>query len=66
VRTRLGTPNLYMMLYRNLTVAFCMMFSTSITSIHLVKVSITTNKNLNPPDALDKTPTMSISHITKG
>jgi hypothetical protein len=66
MRIHLGTSNLYMMLYRNLTIASCMMFSTSITSIHLVKVSIATNKNLNPPDALDKTPTMSISHISKG
>jgi hypothetical protein len=32
-------------------------------SFHLVKVSIAMNKNLNPPDALGKAPTMSIFHI---
>jgi hypothetical protein len=42
------------------------MFSTGITSIYAVKVSIATNKNLNPPGALGKTPTMLIPHIAQG
>jgi hypothetical protein len=60
MRTHLGTPNLYMILYRNLTAASCVMFTTGIASIYLVNVSIATNKNLKPPGALGKTPTMSI------
>jgi hypothetical protein len=51
---------LYMMLYRNLTDASCFMFTTGITSIHLVNVSIPTNKYLNPPGALGKMPAMLI------
>jgi hypothetical protein len=57
---------MYMMLYRNLITASCVMFTTSIASIHLVNVSIVMNKNLNPPSTLGKIPTMSISHIAKG
>jgi hypothetical protein len=57
--------NLYMILYRNLTAASCMM-TTGIASIHLVNVSITTNKNMNPPGVLGKTPTMLIPQIAKG
>jgi hypothetical protein len=53
-------PNLYMMLYRNLTAASCIIFTTTIASIHLVNVSILMNKYLNPPGALGKMPTMSI------
>jgi hypothetical protein len=60
MRTHLGTLNLYMILYRNLTAASCVMFTTGIASIYLVNVSIATNKNLKPPGALGKTPTMSI------
>jgi hypothetical protein len=41
-------------------------FTTAIASIHLVKVSIATNKNLNPPSSLGKAPTMSIPQIAKG
>jgi hypothetical protein len=58
--------NLYMMLYRNLTAASCVIFTTGITFIHLVNVSIAMNKNLNPPSALGKTTAMSIPHIAKG
>jgi hypothetical protein len=49
-----------MMLYRNLIVASCVMFTIGIASIHLVNVSIPTNKYLNPPCVLGKKPTMSI------
>jgi hypothetical protein len=42
------------------------MFTTGIASIHLVKVSMAMNKNLKPPDALGRTPTMLIPHIAKG
>jgi hypothetical protein len=42
------------------------MFTTVIASIHLVNVSIVTNKNLKPPGALGRTPTMSIPQIKKG
>jgi hypothetical protein len=55
-----------MMLCRNLTAASCVIFTTDIASIHLVKVLVAMNKNLNPPDALGKMPTMSISQIAKG
>jgi hypothetical protein len=55
-----------MILYRNLTAASCVIFATAIASIHLVKISIVTNKNLNPPGALGETPTMSIPQIAKG
>jgi hypothetical protein len=47
-----------MMLCRNLTAASYVIFATDIASIHLVNVSITTNKNLNPPGALGKMPMM--------
>jgi hypothetical protein len=52
--------NLYMILCRNLTAASCIMFTTGIASIHLVNLSITTNKNLKPLGTLGKTLTMSI------
>jgi hypothetical protein len=51
---------MYMVLYRNLTAASCVIFATGIAFIHLVNVSIATNRNLNPPGALGKMPTMSI------
>jgi hypothetical protein len=57
--------NLYMILCMNLTVASYVIFTTSITSIHLVNVSIATNKNLNLSGALGKTPMMSIPQIAK-
>jgi hypothetical protein len=59
-------PNLYIMHYRNLTVASCVIFTTGIASIHMVNVLITMNKNLKPPGALGKMPMMSIPHIAKG
>jgi hypothetical protein len=52
-----------MILYKNLTTASWVMFTTGITSIYFVNVSIATNKNLNPPGVLGKTPTMSIHQI---
>jgi hypothetical protein len=66
LRTRLGMLNLYMTLCKNLIAASCMIFTTGIASIHLVKVSTMTNRNLNPPGALGKMPTMSIPQIAKG
>jgi hypothetical protein len=57
---------LYIMLSRNLTAASCVLFATDIASIHLVNVSIVTNKNLNPPDVLGKKLMMSIPQIAKG
>jgi hypothetical protein len=54
------------MLCRNLTVPSYVMFTTGMASIHMVNVSIATNKNLNPLSALGKIPTMSIPHIVKG
>jgi hypothetical protein len=59
-------PNLYMILYRNLTATSCVMFTTDIASIHLVNISTAMNKNLNPPGSLGKKPTMSILQIVKG
>jgi hypothetical protein len=47
-----------MMLYRKLTIVSCIMFTSGIASIHLVNVSIVTNKNLNPPGALGSIPMM--------
>jgi hypothetical protein len=59
-------PNLYIMLWRNLTAASYVIFTTRIASIHLVNVSMPTNKNLKPPEAIGRTPTMSIPYIAKG
>jgi hypothetical protein len=42
------------------------MFTTGMTSIHLVNMSIAMNNNLNPPGALGKIPTMLIPHNAKG
>jgi hypothetical protein len=55
-----------MMLYRNLTDASCVIFTTGIASTHFVNVSVMTNKNLKPPGALGKMSTMSIPQIAKG
>jgi hypothetical protein len=60
MRTHLGTPNLNIILYKNLTAASCAMFTTGIASIHLVNVSIATNRNLNPLGSLGKTTMMLI------
>jgi hypothetical protein len=49
-----------MMLCRNLTAASYGIFTTGISSIHLMNVSIAMNKNLNPLGALGRIPTMSI------
>jgi hypothetical protein len=55
-----------MILCRNFNVASCIIFSTGIASIHLVNVSIVTNKNLNPLGALGKMSTVLIPQIAKG
>jgi hypothetical protein len=55
-----------MILCKNLTGVSWVMFTTSITSIHLVNVSTVTNRNLNPPGSLGKVPMISISHGAKG
>jgi hypothetical protein len=65
VRTLYSTLNLYIMLWRNLTVASYVMFTTGVASIHLMKVSMPTNKNIKPPGALGRTTMMSIPHIAK-
>jgi hypothetical protein len=39
------------MLCRNLSDASCVMFTTGTAAIHLLNVSIATNKNLNPSSA---------------
>jgi hypothetical protein len=64
-------PNLYLIhdwhaKPLNLTVVFCVMFTTGMASIQLVCVSMATNKNLNPPGALGRTPTMLIPYIVTG
>jgi hypothetical protein len=66
LRTHLGTSNLNIILYRNLTDAFYVMFTTGIAPIHLVNVSIVMNRNLNPPGALGRTSTVSIPQIANG
>jgi hypothetical protein len=66
VKTVLGMSNLYMMLCKNFTSASCFIFTIGVTSIHLVNVSMPMNKNLNPPGALGRMPTMSIPQIAKG
>jgi hypothetical protein len=58
--THLGKPNLKIIIHRNLTAFPCVMFTIGIASIHLVNVSIAINRNMNPPDALGKAPTISI------
>jgi hypothetical protein len=55
-----------MVLCRNLTATSCVIFATSIASIHLVKVSMAMNKNLNPHGALGKISMMSIPQIAMG
>jgi hypothetical protein len=52
-----------MILCRNLTVASCVIFTTGISSIHFVNVSIVTNRNMDHPGALGKVPTMVIPQI---
>jgi hypothetical protein len=51
----MGTPKMYMIL-KNLITVSCMIFAIDITSIHLVNVSITMNKNLKPPGVTDPPP----------
>jgi hypothetical protein len=57
--------NLCMILCKDLTAASYMMFTTSMASIHFVNVSIMMNKNLKPPGALGRRPTMSILKLLK-
>jgi hypothetical protein len=66
IRTLLDTSNLYMILCRNLIAASWVIFTTGMASIHLLNVSTPMNKYLNPPGALGKIPTMSISQTAKG
>jgi hypothetical protein len=66
VRTHLGTPNLKIILCRNLIVASYVMFTTGIASIHLVNVSIAMKRNLYPLGALGSIPMMLIPQIAKG
>jgi hypothetical protein len=66
IKTLLGTLNLYMMLYRNLTAASRVIFTTGMTHIHLVNMLIPTNKYLNPPGALGRMPILPIPQTTKG
>jgi hypothetical protein len=47
----LGKSNLYMTIYGDLTVVSWEIFITGTASIHLVNVSMVTNKNLKPPSA---------------
>jgi hypothetical protein len=58
--------NLYIMLLRNLTAASCVMFTTEVASIHLVNVSMPTNKNLKLPGALGRMSMISTPHTAKG
>jgi hypothetical protein len=51
---------MYMILYRNLTATSYVILIIGIASIHLVNVSMVTNRNLNPHGALGKASTMSI------
>jgi hypothetical protein len=60
MRTHLGMQNLYMILYKNLTAASCVMFTIGMAFIQLVNVSIVTNKNLKPLGSPGKKPMMSI------
>jgi hypothetical protein len=55
-----------MILYRNLTTASWVIFTTAMAYIHLVNVSTPMNKYLNPPGALGKVHMMSIPHTAKG
>jgi hypothetical protein len=55
-----------MMLLRKLTAASCVMFATGVVSIHLVNVSMPTNKNLKSHGALERILMMYIPHIAKG
>jgi hypothetical protein len=66
VMTLFDTPNLYMMLLRNLIAASDVMFTTRVASIHLVNVLMPMNKNLKPPGALGKMSMMSTPHTAKG
>jgi hypothetical protein len=66
IRTLYAMPNLYIMLWRNLTAASCVIFTAGVASIHLVNVLMLMNKNLKPPGTLGRTPMMSIPHTAKG
>jgi hypothetical protein len=51
---------------KNLAATSCVMFTIDITSIHLVNMSIATNKNPNLPGALGRTTMMSIPQMANG
>jgi hypothetical protein len=55
-----------MMLYRNLTAASWVILTAGMAFIHLMNVSIPTNKYLKPPGALGKMPMMLIPETAKG
>jgi hypothetical protein len=57
---------MYMILCKNLSTASCVIFTIGIAFVHLVNVSITMNRNLNPTRALGKMSMMSIFQIAKG
>jgi hypothetical protein len=54
-----------MILYRNLTAASSVIFTTGMASIHLVNVLTPTNMYLNPPGSLGRMTTMSNPHTAK-
>jgi hypothetical protein len=48
-----------------LTIVSCVMFTTGVASIHLLNVSMPTNKILKHPRALGRIPMMYIPHTAK-
>ena len=64
---RLGIPNLVTMLRtRNFFAAAAIIRTTGSTSIHLVNVSMATNKNIYPLGASGSGPTISMLQVEKG
>ena len=63
----LGRPNLVMMLFMmNFLAVAEVIFPVSLVSIHLVKESIATNRNLMPLDDTEKGPRISSPHVANG